>query len=55
LAFAAAANFPRQALHARLLGFHHPSLQKTLRFESEWPDDFAGLVARLRLLSPPKA
>ena len=49
-AFTAAAEFPRQALHARLLGFHHPSLQKTMRFESQWPQDFAQLVDALRLL-----
>jgi len=50
-AFAAPANFPRQALHARLLGFQHPSLHKTLRFESQWPADFAGLVSALRGLN----
>ncbi len=49
-AFQAAGNFPRQALHAYLLGFHHPSLQKTLHFESKWPADFAELVAALRAL-----
>jgi 23S rRNA pseudouridine1911/1915/1917 synthase len=53
-AYAAAAEFPRQALHAWLLGFHHPSLQKTLRFESEWPNVFAELVKALRSLSPAK-
>jgi 23S rRNA pseudouridine1911/1915/1917 synthase len=46
--FAAAANFPRQALHAFVLGFQHPSLHKTMRFESPWPADFAGLVEALR-------
>ena len=49
-AYEAAGNFPRQALHAGLLGFHHPTLNKTLRFESPWPDDFANLVSSLRLL-----
>jgi 23S rRNA pseudouridine1911/1915/1917 synthase len=48
VAFAAAANFPRQALHAFVLGFQHPSLHKTMRFESPWPTDFAGLVEALR-------
>ena len=52
-AFRATAEFPRQALHAWLLGFHHPSLQETMRFEAAWPADFAGLVAALRGLSPP--
>jgi 23S rRNA pseudouridine1911/1915/1917 synthase len=47
-AFALAGNFHRQALHAFVLGFQHPSLHKAMRFESPWPDDFAGLVAALR-------
>jgi 23S rRNA pseudouridine1911/1915/1917 synthase len=51
VAFAAAAEFPRQALHARLLGFQHPSLHKTMRFERDWPEDFAALVAALRALN----
>ena len=50
-AFTLAANFPRQALHAFVLGFQHPSLHKTMRFESPWPADFAGLVAALRAVS----
>ncbi len=50
-AFAAAAEFPRQALHAYILGFQHPTLHKTLRFESPWPADFAALVADLRALN----
>lgn len=44
------AEFPRQALHARLLGFQHPSLHKTLRFESVYPADMAELVDALRRL-----
>ncbi len=47
-AYAAAAEFPRQALHAFVLGFQHPSTHKNIRFESPWPDDLAGLVAALR-------
>jgi 23S rRNA pseudouridine1911/1915/1917 synthase len=47
-AFAAVENFPRQALHAFLLGFKHPTSQKRLRFESCWPADFAELVGHLR-------
>jgi len=50
-AFSAAAQFPRQALHAFVLGFQHPSLHKTLRFEAPWPADFAGLVSALRGLN----
>lgn len=41
-------DFARQALHARLLGFQHPSLHKTLRFESVYPDDMAALIAALQ-------
>jgi 23S rRNA pseudouridine1911/1915/1917 synthase len=48
LAYDAAASFPRQALHAGLLGFHHPTRQVKLRFESAWPEDFASLVRALR-------
>ncbi len=39
LAFTAASEFPRQALHALLLGFQHPTLHKTMHFESAWPAD----------------
>jgi 23S rRNA pseudouridine1911/1915/1917 synthase len=49
-AFSAAADFPRQALHARVLGFKHPTSQKQMRFEAPWPADFAGLIASLRTL-----
>ena len=48
-----AAGFPRQALHAFVLGFQHPSLHKTLRFEAPWPADFAELVGALRGLNKP--
>jgi 23S rRNA pseudouridine1911/1915/1917 synthase len=50
-AFSAAAQFSRQALHAFVLGFQHPSLHKTLRFEAPWPADFAELVGALRGLN----
>jgi len=46
-------HFPRQALHAFVLGFQHPSLHKTLRFEAPWPADFAELVGALRGLNKP--
>jgi 23S rRNA pseudouridine1911/1915/1917 synthase len=52
-AYDAATNFSRQALHAYLLGFQHPSLHKTLRFESKWPADLSGLIAALRGLKIP--
>jgi 23S rRNA pseudouridine1911/1915/1917 synthase len=50
-AYTAAGTFSRQALHAFVLGFQHPSLHKTLRFEAPWPADFAELAAALRGLN----
>ena len=50
-AFTAATNFSRQALHAFVLGFQHPTTHKTMRFESPWPADFAALVEALRGLN----
>jgi 23S rRNA pseudouridine1911/1915/1917 synthase len=50
VAFAAASNFQRQALHAYILGFHHPTLHKTMRFESPWPPDLSALISALRSL-----
>jgi 23S rRNA pseudouridine1911/1915/1917 synthase len=35
---------PRQALHARTLGFIHPVTEKKLYFESPLPDDFRALI-----------
>lgn len=45
---AAAAAFPRQALHAATLGFVHPVSGKSLRFEAPLPPDMQGLLAALR-------
>jgi len=42
------AAFPRQALHAWLLAFHHPVSGEALRFEAAPPDDFSGLVDAFR-------
>ncbi len=42
--------FPRQALHAFLLGFAHPVTGEEMRFESAPPDDMAALVAALKSL-----
>ena len=50
-AFEAADNFPRQALHAGVLGFFHPAKQSKMRFQSPWPQDFANLVNALRGLN----
>jgi 23S rRNA pseudouridine1911/1915/1917 synthase len=44
------AAFPRQALHARLLGFVHPVEQRCLRFESPLPPDLRELVRSLERL-----
>jgi 23S rRNA pseudouridine1911/1915/1917 synthase len=43
-----AARFPRQALHAYLLGFTHPLSQVTLKFEIELPYDINVLLSELR-------
>ncbi len=40
-------SFPRQALHARLIGFDHPITGRHLKFESELPSDIQGLVDTL--------
>jgi len=39
---------PRQALHARTLGFTHPATKKKLLFESQLPADFEKLVEKWR-------
>ena len=35
---------PRQALHARTLGFEHPQTHEHLRFESDLPDDMKAVL-----------
>jgi len=49
-AAAAVAAFPRQALHAAVLGFKHPMSGEEMRFESELPADMQALVETLRRL-----
>lgn len=39
---------PRQALHARTLGFTHPVTGKEMMFSSELPQDMAGLISKWR-------
>jgi 23S rRNA pseudouridine1911/1915/1917 synthase len=39
---------PRQALHARSLGFVHPTTGKEMYFESELPDDMKQLIEKWR-------
>ncbi len=45
---AAAKAFPRQALHAAVLGFVHPVTKEELRFEAAIPADMASLIEALR-------
>lgn len=40
--------FPRQALHAAILGFEHPVTGENLRFEAELPEDMQNLIDTLR-------
>jgi 23S rRNA pseudouridine1911/1915/1917 synthase len=47
---AAIASFPRQALHARLLGFTHPASGEPLSFESRLPADLVDLIRNLERL-----
>ncbi|HCR52792.1 MAG TPA: RNA pseudouridine synthase [Cytophagales bacterium] len=37
---------PRQALHAKTLGFIHPITKERLEFDSELPDDFKGVIEK---------
>jgi len=39
---------PRQALHAKSLGFIHPLTEKPLYFDSELPDDFSAVLDKWR-------
>jgi len=41
-------DFPRQALHARHLTFHHPADHRELRFEAALPEDFVSLLKQVR-------
>jgi 23S rRNA pseudouridine1911/1915/1917 synthase len=37
---------PRQALHAKTIGFIHPETEKFMRFESDLPDDFKNAIEK---------
>lgn len=39
---------PRQALHAKTLGFIHPTTKKMMRFDSELPDDFNAVLQLIK-------
>ncbi|MGB7243620.1 MAG: RluA family pseudouridine synthase [Sulfitobacter sp.] len=45
----AVAAFPRQALHAAVLGFEHPISGEKTRFEADLPEDMAKLLETLNL------
>ena len=40
---------PRQALHAKSLGFVHPTTKKFMQFDSELPQDFKAVVEKWKL------
>ena len=37
---------PRQALHAKTLGFIHPATKKFVQFDSELPADFKAVIEK---------
>jgi 23S rRNA pseudouridine1911/1915/1917 synthase len=39
---------PRQALHAKTLGFQHPVTEKWMNFDSEIPEDFQSALELFR-------
>ncbi len=48
----ALADFPRQALHAELLGFRHPVSGKPMTFKTRLPEDLQALLELLRKEAP---
>tara|TARA_B100001769_G_scaffold79538_1_gene60236 strand:+ start:88 stop:1104 length:1017 start_codon:yes stop_codon:yes gene_type:complete len=45
---------PRQALHAKVLGFNHPKSNNWIEFDSELPDDMKGAIEKWRNYSKHK-
>ena len=45
---------PRQALHAKTLGFIHPKTKEEIFFDSEMPDDMNKVIDKWRLYSKHK-
>ena len=45
---------PRQALHAKTLGFIHPKSNEKISFDSEIPDDMNSVINKWRLYSKNK-
>ncbi len=43
---------PRQALHAKTLGFTHPTTGQRMFFDSQWPDDMSNLIEKWRNYVP---
>ena len=39
---------PRQALHAKTLGFIHPVTKQQMDFNSEWPSDLMSVIEKWR-------
>ena len=46
---------PRQALHAKSLGFLHPSTAEPMHFDSTYPDDLSSVIEKWRNYSNHKA
>jgi 23S rRNA pseudouridine1911/1915/1917 synthase len=46
---------PRQALHAKTLGFIHPTTGKEMFFDSELPEDFKNLINAWQVYSAASA
>lgn len=42
---------PRQALHAKSLGFVHPTTRQFVHFDSDYPDDFNSVIEKWRKYS----
>lgn len=42
---------PRQALHAKTLGFNHPRSKKRIHFESDLPNDFQSVLEQFRKIN----
>jgi len=45
---------PRQALHAKTLGFTHPKSNEKISFDSEIPEDMNSVINKWRLYSKHK-
>ncbi len=48
------AMLPRQALHAKTLGFIHPRTGESMFFDSEMPEDFTKVLAKWRVYAKAK-